>query len=254
MGKLFKILAAIVGFLVFAGMLSFFITTKMMNDNVGRENSHVTESNEKNETNAKKSVAKNEDALITVSIYQPSKFDTKAKAPYYVIVKNENNKQYEGSFELEGIEAQKQTDKIGHLKLKPNEAVIVAGKGSIPSKSQVKIKLDGKFDEEVFERNSSLDYTIVKKDIGNGGSKLSIYVAPNTSDENYLAISKELKKNYNTKLIIADFSPVMISPDKQDVRITYAKNEIMKFSHVLFYTTDTNNVNIQEMERRIVDI
>jgi len=253
MGKILKVLAALVIFLIFTGALSFFMTTKMMKDNAEVDKPAV-ENTEKSSTAEKDNKTQNEDSLIIVSIYQPSKFDTKATAPYYVIIKNNNNKQYEGSFELEGIESQKQTDKIGHLKLKPNEAVIVAGKGNIPSKSQVKIKLDGKFGKETFERNPSIDYTIVKKELTNGGSILSIYVAPNTPDDNYLAISKELKKNYNTKLIIADFSPVMISPDKQDVRITYAKNEIMKFSHVLFYTTDTNNVNIQEMERRIVDI
>ncbi|MGL6016334.1 MAG: hypothetical protein ACRCZU_09715 [Selenomonadaceae bacterium] len=82
---------------------------------------------------------------------------------------------------------------------------------------------------------------------------LYVYVEPNEKDDTYIAISKEIKSNYGEIIIITDFSPVMINPDKNDARVVFARNKALKFSHVLF-CDDLTNTNYVETERKKVDI
>jgi len=273
-----KILLAIIGTIVVLGFsvtIAFFVTTHTLssmptNNQQGETMSKNTENKKtyaNKQKNEKESVSKKEEkaseselSQISTQIYSSTKFDNNATADYYVLIKNNSSNHFNGSFEITNIQTNRSTDKSGFMELDPHEVKIIPCIGGVPNKNDIDIKLDGDFTEQEFKIDSSLNYTIVKREINNpksrtsGSSKLFIYIAPNTSDDMIISICKEIKQNYDTTLIIADFSPVMINPVKNDTRITFAQNKIMKFSHILFYTTDTSNVHIQEMERRIVDI
>lgn len=276
-----KILLAIIGTIVvlsFSVAIAFFVTTHTLSSmptnnqhmettSKNTENKKNLQTSKKNE-NEKESISKKEEkkaseselSQISTQIYSSTKFDNNATADYYVLIKNNSSNHFNGSFEITNIQTNRSTDKSGFVELDPHEVKIIPCIGVAPKKNDIDIKLDGDFTEQEFKIDSSLDYTIVKREINNpksrtsGSSKLCIYIAPNTSDDMIISICKEIKQNYDSTLIIADFSPVMINPVKNDTRITFAQNKIMKFSHILFYTTDTSNVHIQEMERRIVDI
>lgn len=274
MGKGNKIviaLSVVVGilFFIFVGLaVSYYVSD--LAKHINEQNAQVADSSNQeqkdNEPKKKNDEVKKNNSSgasfsneITTKIYIPTEFDINARSNYYVIIRNDGEKHFEGSFRINNIKTQRETDKLGYLKLDPHEAKIIPCVGAVLNEDSIDISLDGDFTGEVYQIDKSLEYTIISKDISNpksktGSSKLFIYVQPNVSDDDYLTICKEIKRNYDTGLIIADFSPVMINPNKDDTRITFAQNKMMKFSHVMFYTTDETNVTIQEMERRIVDI
>lgn len=263
MGKWNKPLVALsvlvgVLFFIFMGLAVSFLTSKILNTNmesteIASNVSNATEGRDDNRSISKAS------AQISAKIYLPTDFDNNVDAKYYVLVQNEGDKHFDGSFKIDNIQTKRETDKVGYLKLDPHEVKIIPCVGDMPNDKDIVLTLDGDFTDYKYKIDSSLNYVIVNKTINNpnsktGSSKLMIYVPPNESDESYLAISREIKNNYDTTLIIADFSPVMINPNKNDTRVTFAQNKVMRFSHILFYTTDTTNVHIQEAERRVVDI
>lgn len=273
--RIIIVLSAIVGvlFFIFVGLgVSYYVTNCVLKSSIdqqaelpsSQENKEATsstsqKSRDNKESKEEFSEQKRKSSPISIKIYTPTEFDVNANANYYILLKNDGKKHFEGSFKIKNIQTQRETDKLGYIKLDPHEAKIIPCMGVAPNKNDVDVSLEGDVSDVEYQIDSSLEYTILSKEINNpksktGSTKLFIYVAPNESDENYLAICKEIKKNYDTGLIIADFSPVMIKPTKNDTRITFAQNKVMKFSHVLFYTTDSTNINIQEMERRIVDI
>ena len=230
-------------------MMSFFATIKIL------ENSDT-----KPVSNQAEDTIKNNDAISSVNleIYQPTKFDTNNDAPYYIIIKNNGNKLFKGTFEVSGIETLRETDKVGALSLKPHEAKIIPGKGNIPNADQVNLSVKGDTTGVAYNIDPSLKYTIVghegnDPDAHPDGIFLYVYVEPNEQDDTYIAISKEIKLNYDRKAIVADFSPIMIKPDNYDSRVIFASNKTLKFSHVLFYD-DVTNTTVSDKERKKVDI
>lgn len=153
---------------------------------------------------------------------------------------------------------QKISDCSAVLALNPHEVKIIPGKGNIPKADQIKLSVKGDIAENTYNIDPSLKYTIVGKGGNHSDAKMNsvilyVYVEPNEKDDTYIAISKEIKSNYGEIIIITDFSPVMINPDKNDARVVFARNKALKFSHVLF-CDDLTNTNYVETERKKVDI
>lgn len=231
--------------LIVIGGMSYFITTKIVATN------EPTESQEPQpDTNNK----------IITYVYVPNKLDKRANAPFYIIIKNTANQYFEGTYKIDNP-GMKESDKVGYLKLLPHEAKLIPGMGTVPGKD-IKIKNDikGNFSTDKFENDSSLDYTIVKKDIFIDDKPehtyLFVYIPPNVNDETYISISKELKANYSEKylLTIVRYAPVFIDPNEYDTFAIYRRNNVMKFSQLLFYTTDSNNKILKDdVERRIIN-
>lgn len=235
--------------IIVGGMMSFFATKKIL------QNSDPPPVSNQAEDTIKKDDAS---SSVSLEIYQPTKFDTKNDAPYYIIIKNNGNKPFKGTFEVSGIETLRETDKVGALSLNPHEAKIIPGKGTIPNADQVKLSVKGDAAGAAYHIDPSLKYTIVGQE-GNdpdshpNGIFLYVYVEPNEQDDKYIAISKEIQSNYDRNAIVADFSPIMIKPDNHDARVVFASNKTLKFSHVLFYD-DVTNTNASDNERKKVNI
>lgn len=253
MKKIGYILGIFVALTVFSVVFSFFIANMVAHD--ARVSSSSVHDNKSSGEVAKERVDDN----IKIEVYQPTRFDTKSNAPYYVIISNVGSDIIYGSFKLSDVDTVRETDKVGMLNLDPHEVKVIAGKGELPNEAQINLSFQREESnmpqksKREFNIDPSLNYKIIEKKVTDGGTLLSVYVAPNEKDETYLAISKEIKENYSSKLIIADFSPVMVNPEKNDVRVVFARNTVLGFSHVLFYS-DATNTEFQENERRKVNI
>lgn len=197
---------------------------------------------------------------ISVSIYVPTKFDNKSDAPYYIVLKNISDKTYEGSFELDGVSTTKASDKIGTLKLYPEQVKLIAGTGSIPKDtSSINLKTNGKFSGKNYNRDSSLDYSIVKQEEKGVMTILHVYMPTGISDDTYIAASKEIQQNMSgiNKIVVANFSPIMINPTFEQVWVRMRNNKIMNKNDILFYTDESNTriFNPQTYaERRDIDL
>lgn len=197
---------------------------------------------------------------ISVYTYTPTGMEHSATASYYIVIKNNDDKRIKGSYTIKtgaSVSTDKQT---GYLDLLPREVEIITGTGTAPAPS-TKVEADFKLEYSSMakkEIDNSLDYSIVNCDINNNSAQLWIYVPQNVSDEKYLAISKEIKRNYGVsrRLTIARFAPVMIKQNNNDTFVIFTNNNDLNFSQVLFYTTDRTNsvLNSDEHERAIIDI
>lgn len=247
------ILGSFVALTVFSVVFSFFIANMVAHD------AKVPSFSAHNNTLTVGVSKESDDDNIKIEVYRPTRFDTKSNAPYYVIISNIGSKIVYGSFKLSNIDTARETDKVGMLNLDPHEAKVIPGKGEVPDEAQIALSFQRE-EYDMPQQNKRelnidpyLNYKIIEKKITDGGTILSVYVPPNENDETYLAISKEIKENYDSKLIIADFSPVMVNPEKNDVRVVFARNTVLGFSHVLFYS-DVTNTEYQENERKKVNI
>lgn len=197
---------------------------------------------------------------IVAEIYVPTQLDKRATAPFYVVLKNKSDKVYDGSFELEGVETEKASDKVGNLKLYPAETRIIAGVGNVPSDtSTIKVKATGSFEKgKKYSRNGELDYSIVKTEQRGVMTILYVYMPKGLSDDTYIACAKEIKSNMShlNKIVVADIGPIAIDPAFEEVWIRMRTNKIIKKDDILFYTDETNDHiwNPQEYsERRILE-
>jgi hypothetical protein len=141
--------------LIVAGMMSFFVTKIMVENSDNKSASNQAEDKMK----------KNDDiSSINVEIYRPTKFDTKNDAPYYIVVKNNGKKHFNGTFEISGVETLRETDKVGALALNPHEAKIIPGKGNMPKADQIKLSVKGDIAEDTYNIDPSLgDFQVLCK-------------------------------------------------------------------------------------------
>ena len=256
-GKVILIIISSLMSTCIVAIIGHMLAYEMNNTAQNSELNVVTEAESTAETT--QAGAKNKDnqsvRALSVEIYAPTKFDNKANATYYVVVKNNQNRHFEGSFRLSNIATSKETDKVGFAKLDPHEAVLIPCSGQVPDKStNIGIESEGSFSGEEFIHNTELTYTIVRQEVSGHRNFVYIYTPPNMPDANYIEICKEIKHNYQSyKMLIARFAPVMVNPNNNDSIIVYTNNQFGHFSHAVFYD-DVSNSRIIEDERKVIDI
>ena len=89
--------------------------------------------------------------------------------------------------------------------------------------------------------------------------EMFVYVPPNTPDETYIRIAKEVKHNYanNFAMTTVRFCDRRVFPELNDTKILFSHNNILKKSRIMFYTTDETNMHLLPdsfSERKIVNI
>ena len=197
----------------------------------------------------------------TVYIPKPEDHD---RGAWYAKIENTSNQRFKGRINIKNESITEGVKTHGfNLNLAPREAQYIAGIPPAPADGTIDSVITGQFLEPVYEKSPDLDYHIISSGV-TGDGKLTHYemyvnVPPNTPDQTYLQIAKEVKHNYADKyaLVTIRFCDVGINPNTNDTKVIFSHNNILKHSRVIFYTADETNMRLlpdSASERKIVNI
>ena len=203
------------------------------------------------------------DENIIRTIYIPKPEDHN-QTPFFAKIENNSNQRFKGrikttsSIIVEGLR-----NRWIDLDLEPRESKILAGNAPPPADGKIETVIEGRFLEKLYEKDASLDYHIESSHLMGDGKlthyEMFVYVPPNTPDETYIRIAKEVKHNYanNFAMTTVRFCDRRVFPELNDTKILFSHNNILKKSRIMFYTTDETNMHLlpdSSSERKIVNI
>lgn len=202
-----------------------------------------------------------ESLIQTIYIPQPEDHNN---TPFFAKIENTSNQRFKGrigttdSLIVEGLR-----NGWIDLDLEPRESKILPGNSLPPANGKVEIVIKGRFLDKRYEKDASLDYHIESSHLMGDGKlthyEMFVYVPPNTPDETYIRIAREIKHNYANSFAMTTvrFCDRRIFPELNDTKILFSHNNILKKSSIMFYTTDETNMRLLPdgaSERKIINI
>ena len=213
--------------------------------------------------NAEELLRERIDQDLIHTIYVPTTAD-QSQTPFFAKIENISNQHFRGRIKttspliVDGLR-----NSWIDLDLEPRESKILAGNTQPPAGGKIETVIEGHFLDKIYEKDATLDYHIeASHHMGDGKLthfEMFVYVPPNTPDETYIRIAREVKHNYakTYAMTTVRFCDRRIFPELNDTKILYSHNNILKKSRIMFYTSDETNMHLLpdgDSERKIINI
>lgn len=253
MKKIAIISAIVLLFTIVIGIASFIAMKKLAHTNNDAPPKQTETSSNINNKNNNLNMSKG----IIADIYVPTTNDKKAKAAFYVYIKNNTNRAFEGTFQLNTDLPIKESDKVGYIKLTPREAKFISASDKpITSNGPIDMEMTVSYRRGEAKLNSKLNYIITMSNSNGNGYYAWVYVPQSANDDECVAIAKEIKSFINDDVIHVKFTHVLVGPEEGDIFAVYNKYKSDANSKLTFYTTDNaiTDPKKSKVERNKIDI
>lgn len=152
------------------------------------------------------------------------------KQKFIVTVKNTSDYLFIGNVTVSAKGVSILDIPIIELNLQPGESKSSFSFGEVSSNTKFRYNIKGHFEKLEFQHNPKLNYTIVKRNVGQGYATIFIYTE-SSEDDNIIAIAKEFKNNYEDRFSIGyqlRFTHTKENPQNEDTFATYARTHTSK--------------------------